>query len=431
MTEKKRTVTVEIGGDPLKASTMARMVYAARMEAMGQSKAAIAERLHVEVPTVARWARVHKSIWQAVEKEFAKEMARTIAEVRATAGTDAVFQEPDEYVLKASQAERWLAMKGEALFPDKGAMTMTRFLDEHYVPVCLANASPGCIAHYRIVVKRWRLLTGDPPLTDITVGLLAKFRDSLAVSRGLKPHRRMSPTTVHTMLRVLQTLLDKAGEPHYRNRDAVAIIKGPVPWIRPPRAEARPVRVVTPEELDAVYQAAVAMEVPRIAGFKPPAWWRALLVLVYNSGLRRRTLFSIRMEWIDWASRRISIPPQSMKSHRWHAVHLNETTFRHLLAIRTERELLFEWPLKYRETFSYWHKLLCAAGIPPERHFGMHDLRKTHATLLWGDNPQAAQLSLGHTASDVTIRHYVQADGIVAKALDALPQPKAFATTAT
>jgi len=41
-------------------------------------------------------------------------------------------------------------------------------------------------------------------------------------------------------------------------------------------------------------------------------------------------------------------------------------------------------------------------------------------------HPAAAQLSLGHAGAQVTIRHYVEAQGIVARALAELPQPAAF-----
>ena len=38
----------------------------------------------------------------------------------------------------------------------------------------------------------------------------------------------------------------------------------------------------------------------------------------------------------------------------------------------------------------------------------------------------AADLALGHDGARTTVRHYIQAEGIVAEAMDALPQPAAF-----
>ena len=104
-------------------------------------------------------------------------------------------------------------------------------------------------------------------------------------------------------------------------------------------------------------------------------------------------------------------------------VHLHGSVLEHLRAIRTDRELVFpleHWPKWFYDQF---HKLQAAAGIPRSKQFGLHALRKTCATLLWGVAPQAAQLALGHAAANVTMRHYIAAGGIVAKALDLLPQP--------
>jgi len=103
----------------------------------------------------------------------------------------------------------------------------------------------------------------------------------------------------------------------------------------------------------------------------------------------------------------------------------------HLRKIRTDRELVFPWPWRREAFYRQLHLLENAAGIPREDHFGLHNLRKTLATTLWADSPQASQLALGHAGSDVTIRHYVAREGIVAAALDRLPQPEAFVAAAS
>jgi integrase len=66
------------------------------------------------------------------------------------------------------------------------------------------------------------------------------------------------------------------------------------------------------------------------------------------------------------------------------------------------------------------------ADIPPADQFGLRTLRKTLATALYEQSPAAAQFALGHAGADVTRMHYVDGRGIVARALDALPQPTAF-----
>ena len=158
-------------------------------------------------------------------------------------------------------------------------------------------------------------------------------------------------------------------------------------------------------------------------------------LLAYNTGLRRRSLFTLRMEWIDWNKRRITIPPRAMKSRRKHVAHLNETAYSHLLAIRTDRELSFPGPSTGRAS----KKAACpvstrpftACRTPPAsprpQHFGLHALRKTLATILWEESPQAAQYALGHSGMGITRDHYVAGQDMLARALDQVPQPAAFA----
>ena len=121
------------------------------------------------------------------------------------------------------------------------------------------------------------------------------------------------------------------------------------------------------------------------------------------------------------------LPAARFKSGRPMMVHLNDTALRHLVAIRTNRELVFEWPHTMQHFNHMFHRLQAAAGIPDAQHFGLHDIRKTTATIIWGDDPAAAQYALGHASMSTTARHYVASAGIVARALDALPQPEAFA----
>ena len=132
------------------------------------------------------------------------------------------------------------------------------------------------------------------------------------------------------------------------------------------------------------------------------------------------------MEWIDWHNHRIIIPPRSMKARRFHVVHLNETAHRHLLAIRTDRELVFPWPHHSKTFNTMLHRLESAAGIARKDHFGLINIRKNLATRLWASSPAAASFALGHGSQGVTLRHYVASEGLVAEALDELEQPEAF-----
>jgi integrase len=183
------------------------------------------------------------------------------------------------------------------------------------------------------------------------------------------------------------------------------------------------------------YNGAVAMDIPRLPrGPKAPAWWKALLVTAFNTQLRRRTLFEMRWDEVDFAHCRLNLPPARFKSHRRQTIHLNPVTVEHLKRIHTDasQELVFPWPHEAKYFHVVFHRLQTAAAIPRKEHFGLHDLRKTAASILWEDSPQVAQYSLGHASMSTTLKHYVNLESrgggvsIVARALDALPQPAEF-----
>ncbi len=130
---------------------------------------------------------------------------------------------------------------------------------------------------------------------------------------------------------------------------------------------------------------------------------------------------------IDWQGKQLVIPAKRMKAGRDHIVPLNETAMKHLRKTRTDREYILPLTVGDLHTFHKWfHKLQDLAGIPRPEHFGLHAIRRTMATHLWENNPEAATLALGHVAAAITRRHYVKGADIVARALDALPQPEAF-----
>ncbi len=402
----------------------------ARLMARGVIRSEIAKQMGISTQTISGWQREHGELLdRLIEKEkcaiivAVRKEAVILKVVRKAAGTKAVFADPDQYMKMAMRAVKIAEDRNEPLFESSGEETLSTFFESCFLP--MVDGGKGTLYNYRLAVNRWKCFSGDPPLKEITSPMLAKFKWFLSKLHGIKNYRRASPETVKIKLRHIQTILDKAGPPGPRNRDAVGII-GRVPYVKPPKVPILIPQIVTDSQLNDCYFAAVGMEKPRFYGIKPAAWWRLLLVMAYCTGLRRGTLFSLRMTDIDWEDRRLVIPAKRMKAGRDHIIHLNSSAMEHLRKNRTDREYILPWPHHDRWFDNRFHKLQDLAGIPRADHFGLHNIRKTTATRLWEIAPQAAQLALGHAGSDVTIRHYVQSAGIVAKALDALPQPSAF-----
>jgi len=150
-------------------------------------------------------------------------------------------------------------------------------------------------------------------------------------------------------------------------------------------------RVLKAEQIEALYAATAAMDMPDVPGVRPPAWWRALIAVALGTGLRQFTLFALRTDNIDWAGRRLFVLDELAKSREGLVLPLDERTMEYLQAMRTPRELLFPWgsdTASSRDSdmagfYRQWHKLLAAAGIPAERRFGLHALRRTAAAQRW------------------------------------------------
>ena len=397
---------------------------ATAMFAAGSTHREVSDALGVPEKLLCEWSRQHESRWNA-EHDRAAQAAVVI--VRKQVGTDAVLDDPKTFLRQAMTCEKWCAERGESLLPVTAAMTLTRFYSEHYKPQCLFDAKPETCMVYEASLCRWKYFTGDPPLNKITSQTVATFRDCLGKLRGKSPSDlEASPNTVRSKMRCIQTLLDKTGPPGRRNRDALGLIQV-VPWARAPKYKHTPRTTVTEQQLSDVYLAAVCMDLPRIDGFKPSKWWRALLVTAYYTAFRRGTLFSLRMKDIDWDNRMIVVPGERMKAGRVHAVPLVDAVVDHLLAIRTDRQLVFPWPHCMRHFHTCFHRLQTAAGILRKDHFGLHALRRTAATALFEHNPGAARLLLGHQSDIITQEHYVgRQSEIVRRGMDAMPQPAAF-----
>ena len=116
------------------------------------------------------------------------------------------------------------------------------------------------------------------------------------------------------------------------------------------------------------------------------------MIVAWNTGLRIGTLFSTRMDEIDWQQNRHVLAAAQMKSRRPMIVHLTPPVIAALRSIRTDRQVIFPWP-HWRWDFSRaFHRLQTAAGILPNHQFGFHSISKTVATMLY-ENPGAAHYS--------------------------------------
>ena len=96
--------------------------------------------------------------------------AQLVKMVKAQIGTPAILADVDGH-LEAHQAAERLG----TIIPESTKPTLCTFFETYVLPTCFYDDKPRTIESYRNALKLWRLITGDPPIEEITaqnVGIL-------------------------------------------------------------------------------------------------------------------------------------------------------------------------------------------------------------------------------------------------------------------
>ncbi len=413
----------ELNRAPMTEQVERAIILATRMIAAGRTMAEVCRELDRSAVTIAEYATRHRTFWKACMDKAGEHYAEA---VRRVAGTDAILDDPTNYWATACAAEKWASKAGQELFPANGEQTLCTFYRDYYEPVVMEHdAGQSYRKLMEISLKRWRLITGDPPLEQISTDMLSRFRSFLLKCRSMGRGECLSPVTAANYLTNVQRLLAKAGQPGPRNRDAAGILDR-VPWVRLPRIRQQIPKIVNEETVGRLYDAAGIMAVHHLPGVEPADWWRALLVVVWSTAARRRTL--LELQWSDYQPEqsRLVVPGVRIKSGRPHIYPLTKAAVEHLDRIRTDRALIFQWPTHIRQFHIAWNQLQWEAGIPRADKFGLHTLRRSAITNLAHHSLAAAQLLAGHRSVDITCQRYIDANPVVTKAVENMPEPEAF-----
>lgn len=247
-------------------------------------------------------------------------------------------------------ADRWLRGRREGKW---------FHYDERYVSVLLGH------------------LGADTPLTQITRGAVADFRDSMLETR--------KPGTVNRYLTVLRSILNMA-------RDEWEWIES-APKIKRMREEER-VNWITKDQAR------------RLVSYLPQHL-AAMVTFALATGLRSSNIKELRWDQLDSSMAVLSIPGSEMKSGRDFSAPLNEKAREVLRGQRGLHEkFVFVFrgkPVKQCNTRTF--KQACAAAGVPDTRF--HDLRHTFASWhIQGGTHQAKLRELGGWSSDRMVQRY-------------------------
>jgi len=301
------------------------------------------------------------------------------------------------------------------------------FFDVWAWPYCLepAGREPGTESAYRTAISYWVRLTGNPPIAEITRQHMVRFLNGLKTMTSLRTGGPLSIASVRKHMLVIQRLLEWTAHPDRHNPNGAGL-RSDVPWCPIPRKEFPTPRpgfslpeiggwlAVLPD---------VAEPMPTVDGTDPVAWWRALLLVSYNTGMRPGTTFRVTWDMLDGHTLRI--PPTIVKGHFGRLVWLNDHALAALEPLRRSSGLVFGWdgwPARETTLRRHLRAQQRAASVPQRSLYGF---RRAFATECGKINPLAMQIALGHVGLGLQMaaNHYIDHEAVLAEALSKLPQP--------
>ena len=181
--------------------------------------------------------------------------------------------------------------------------------------------------------------------------------------------------------------------------------------------EEHDVPALTIEELQRICDAARAVT-GEIGGIRASAWWTALLLVLWNTGLRITATLKLRWQDYDPARRTVTAWKNTQKQKKTQCLGITPQTARCLEKIRGERERIFPWPFDPSGNLKtldrrFRQDVLGPAGVADVRGKLFHRLREGLATELKileeeGAVPaRAATAQLGHSSEAVTDKSYI------------------------
>jgi len=155
--------------------------------------------------------------------------------------------------------------------------------------------------------------------------------------------------------------------------------------------------------------ASAAQEKTTLDGIPAALWWRALLLLAYDSGERINALTSIRWRNVKAGAGAVLFIAEDRKGRRADVYReIGDATAAALEAIRGDRkpdDLVFPWPRAHTYLWTRLEIILKRAGLPAGRRDKFHKIRRTTASYYEAGGGSAQRL-LDH-ASPATTRGYL------------------------
>lgn len=164
-----------------------------------------------------------------------------------------------------------------------------------------------------------------------------------------------------------------------------------------------------------------------LCGVPSIIWWPALLLTLYDTGIRIGAAMQLRVDDFDASGRIVFVRAETQKHRADQVLPVSEETASILaesIAATESRDWLFPWPFDQAYLYTQFNLLLKAAGLPTGRGNKFHKIRRTSATMAeLCIGPGAATIHLGHSSPKVTERYLDRTMLPSANVAAALPRP--------
>jgi len=271
-------------------------------------------------------------------------------------------------------------------------VTLDGLFTDHYLPLRLSGSSPKTVAAYRTALNHWRRLVGPMPVRQIASEGFARFQGRLVQEVG--------PASCNTYCAHLMVLLRFAAD------EDVGLLARPPKWRKLKEPKRSPL-ALTLEEFRKVL-ATVQKEEGRIGGYPAAAWWTALLLVCWETGLRYTALLLLRSIDVVWDSGGLFCQADTQKDKEAMWFELPPHVLEAIRAVYDPgRELLFGRDVTIETVGRWFRRILDRSGIYAPKGCGQrfHRLRRSKAsyTEAMGGDPTRA---LGHSDRSVTERYF-------------------------
>lgn len=304
--------------------------------------------------------------------------------------------------------------------PIDGSLCLGEFFELAILPAMEArDRRPSSVLPYRDLLRWWRQLTSDPPISMITQKAVTEFRDKLRDARWRRSKfAQWRPLAGHTqakLLRCLRTLLNRCGH-GTASQQGEGILRR-VPYVPLDTPRTAPKRTWSIDQAKAIAKACGQSWEPRLRGWDRGNWSRLWISLAAYTGLRRGTLMALRRRhvvqdsdgqwWLEVDAETVS------KTHRQTRVAMHSRLIAELFRSPDcgPDSLLLPWPWHKRQLDKWHFALQLAAGLADDEQREIHGWRRWHGSQIFelgfDSRMQAAQAALGHASARTTSGHYV------------------------